>query len=80
MSERVHPECEDCNHIPKQQYSLSVRFLIEDEGGTPSLDARELAEQLASALPREWWQDSNMAEWGTIGIYPLDDDGKLVRR
>jgi hypothetical protein len=41
------------------------------------LDATELAEQLAEALPKEWWQDSNMADWGTVAIYPLDNNGDI---
>jgi hypothetical protein len=73
----VHDECDDCMHRRKQQYNLKVMFTIEDTTGTPSLDATELAEQLAEALPKEWWQDSNMAEWGTVAIHPLDSDGKV---
>jgi hypothetical protein len=73
-----HPDCEDCGHYRKQTYNLKVMFTIEDTIGAPSLDAKGLAEQLADALPREWWQDSNMAEWGTVAIYPLDDDDNLV--
>jgi hypothetical protein len=74
----LHGECDDCTHRRKQQYNLKVMFTIEDTIGAPSLDAKGLAEQLADALPREWWQDSNMAEWGTVAIYPLDDDDNLV--
>ena len=75
----VH-DCVYCTHRTKQQYNLKVMFTIEDLTGTPSLDARGLAEQLAEALPKEWWQDSNMAEWGTVAIVPLDRNGKPTRR
>jgi hypothetical protein len=79
-SEYEHPDCETCEHHRKQHYDLKVMFTIEDLAGTPSLDAKGLAEQLAEALPREWWQDSNMADWGTVAIYPLDDDDNLVAK
>ena len=74
----IHPECEDCTHQTKQQYPLKVMFLIEDTAGARSLTSRELANQLADVLPREWWQDSNVAEWGTVAIYPLSKDGNPV--
>jgi hypothetical protein len=76
----IHPECDDCTHVEKQQYPLKVMFWIEDTAGARSLDSRELANQLADALPREWWQDRNMAEWGTISIMPLNEEGNLVPR
>ena len=77
-SEYQHPDCEDCSHINKHQYNLKVMFTIEDPVGTVSLSASNLAQQLAEALPHEWWQDSNVAEWGTVAIYPLDKDGNPV--
>jgi hypothetical protein len=72
-----HGECLDCTHVNKHQYNLKVMFTIEDPVGTYSLTSKMLAEQLADALPKEWWQDSNVAEWGTVAIYPLDEDGML---
>ena len=75
-----HPECEDCSHYKKQTYTLKVMFTIEDTAGDKSLDSSELAQQLADILPKEWWQDSNMAEWGTVAIHPLDRNGKPTRR
>ena len=74
-----HEECDDCTHRSKQHYSLKVMFRIEDVAGSRSLTASGLAEQLAEALPREWWQDSNVAEWGTVSIYPLSEDGGLIK-
>jgi hypothetical protein len=72
-----HPVCEDCTHRTKQQYTLKVAFRIEDVAGSRSLTSVQLCEQLAEALPKEWWQDSNVAEWGTISISPLNDDGQF---
>ena len=74
-----HPDCEDCEHSRKQQYNLKVMFTIEDLAGTPSLDAKGLVEQLTETLPKEWWQDSNVADWGTVAIYPLNNDGQFVK-
>jgi hypothetical protein len=73
-----HPDCEDCSHINKWQYNLKLMFTIEDPIGITSLNAAQLAEQLADALPREWWQDSNVADWGTVAIFPLKEDGELI--
>jgi hypothetical protein len=70
-----HPVCEDCTHRTKQQYTLKVAFRIEDVAGERSLTPKELAFQLSEILPREWWQDSNVAEWGTIEIVPLTKEG-----
>jgi hypothetical protein len=69
--------CDDCTHRVKEQYNLKVMFTIEDIAGNRSLSATQLAEQLAEALPKEWWQDSNMADWGTVAIYPLDNNGDI---
>ena len=70
-----HPECDDCSHVNKHQYNLKVMFTIEDEKGQLPMSSKQLAEQLADALPKEWWQDSNVATWGTVAIIPLTRHG-----
>ena len=79
-AEVQHPDCDYCVHNKKERYNLKVMFVLEQpvNGIEEHIDASILVEQLADALPKEWWVGANVAEWGTVAIHPLNDDGMVV--
>jgi hypothetical protein len=72
-----HPECDSCNHVNRRQYNLKVMFTLEEPVTALPLSSAQLAEQIADALPKEWWIGNNVAEWGTVAIFPLTKHGVL---
>ena len=56
---------------------IKIGFDIQVQDDSMMLTPEELANQIASMLPKEWWYNSREAEWGVAIVYPLDSDGNF---
>ena len=42
------------------------------------LTNRGFAQAIQEGIPKEYWTDNALDEWGILQIFPLDNDGRLM--